>query len=138
MTSRLRTLGPSWASTPANDTRDAYVERALDAMRAEPSRRWTVSALGRVAGLSRAALARRFKLAVGAPPLRWLSEHRLELARLRLLEGDEGLAAIAAEVGYGSEFALAKAFKRRHGVAPGRYRRGERGSEPTRLEARAA
>lgn len=108
--------GPS-----AND--DAHVERALEAMKSAPVRRWTVADLARVAGLSRSAFARRFTDAVGVPPRKWLAEHRLDLARRRLLETDWPLAAVATEVGYACEFAFAKAFKRRFGSAPGVYRR---------------
>lgn len=104
-------------------SKDAHVERALDAMRSDPSRRWTVAALGRVAGLSRAALARRFTREVGTSPLRWLAEHRLRCAQARLLETDLPLAAIAADVGYQCEFAFAKAFKRIVGLPPGVFRR---------------
>jgi AraC-like DNA-binding protein len=92
-------------------------------MKADPARRWTVKSLARVGGLSRAAFARRFSRTVGVGPFRWLTEHRLHLAQAKLMDGEDGLAAIAAEVGYGSEFAFAKAFKRRFGVAPGRFRR---------------
>jgi transcriptional regulator GlxA family with amidase domain len=106
--------------------RDSHVARALAAMKAEPSRRWTVAALGRAAALSRAALARRFKHAIGVSPLRWLAEHRLGLAQSQLLETDRSLAAIAGEVGYQCEFAFAKAFKRIIGVAPGAFRRQAR------------
>jgi transcriptional regulator GlxA family with amidase domain len=114
----------------ANDVcaADAYVERALEAMRAEPAREWTVAALARVAGLSRAPFARRFHRATGTSPLRWLTAHRLELARQRLLESDLGLAAIASEIGYGSEFALSKAFKRLFGIAPRAFRQGRAAS----------
>ncbi|MBX3201359.1 MAG: helix-turn-helix transcriptional regulator [Labilithrix sp.] len=109
----------------ANDVhaRDAYVERALAAMKADPARRWTVTSLARAAGLSRAPFARRFRRATGTAPLRWLAEHRIGLAGDRLVEGELALAAIAAEVGYRSEFALSKAFKRILGVAPTVYRR---------------
>jgi transcriptional regulator GlxA family with amidase domain len=106
--------------------RDSHVARALAAMKAEPARRWTVAALGRAAGLSRAALARRFTNAVGVSPLRWLAEHRLGLAQSQLLETDRALAAIAGDVGYGCEFAFAKAFKRIVGMAPGAFRRQAR------------
>ena len=92
-------------------------------MKADPARRWTVAALGRVAGLSRAALARRFTSAVGVSPLRWLAEHRLRLAKERLVETDLALAAIATDVGYRCEFAFAKAFKRIVGMPPGVFRR---------------
>jgi transcriptional regulator GlxA family with amidase domain len=110
---------------PANDVHalDPYVARALAAMKAEPARPWTVASLARVAGLSRAPFARRFREATGTSPLRWLSEHRLALAEERLVETDLGLAAIAVEIGYASEFAFSKAFKRKVGVAPGVFRR---------------
>ncbi len=107
----------------AVQARDAQVVRALDAMKAEPARRWTVAELARVAGLSRAAFARRFQRALGTSPLRWLTEHRLGIAEARLLETDLALAGIAAAIGYESEFAFAKAFKRLFGVAPGMFRR---------------
>jgi AraC-like DNA-binding protein len=102
---------------------DPYVARALAAMKAEPARRWTVAALSRVAGLSRAPFARRFVRATGTSPLRWLAEHRLGIARSRLLASDATLASIAAQVGYRSEFAFSKAFKRRFGIAPAFFRR---------------
>ncbi len=117
------------ADLHANDTealpasRDPHVARALDAMKKDPSRRWTVAALSRVGGLSRAAFARRFSRALGTSPLRWLTEHRLRLAQTRLLETDLALAGVAIEIGYESEFAFAKAFKRVIGIAPGLFRR---------------
>ena len=103
--------------------RDPFVIRALVVMKAAPDKRWTVASLARIAGLSRAAFARRFTEATGTPPLRWLTDHRLAIAQRQLLETDATLAAIAAEVGYASEFAFAKAFKRALGVAPGVFRR---------------
>lgn len=108
---------------PVTGARDPYVARALDAMKKDPSRRWTVAALARVSGLSRAAFARRFRRALGTSPLRWLTEHRLRLAQARLLETDLALAGVATEVGYESEFAFAKAFKRVIGIPPGLFRR---------------
>jgi AraC-like DNA-binding protein len=113
------------APRAANDAaRDPYVERAIAAMTADPARAWTLSKLARVAGLSRAPLSRRFQAATGTSPLRWLRAHRLSRAERRLVETDMPLAVIADEVGYASEFAFAKAFKRRYGVAPGLFRRG--------------
>ena len=109
---------------------DLVVARALSAMKAEPARRWTVASLARIAGLSRAAFARRFVFATNTSPLRWLTCHRLAVAQVRLVTTDDGLAAIAADVGYASEFALAKAFKRLFGVAPGRFRRAIRSTTP--------
>jgi transcriptional regulator GlxA family with amidase domain len=121
-----------------NDTRDLHVARALAAMKAEPSRRWTVAALARVAGLSRAAFARRFTRALGVGPVRWLTEHRLRLAQARLVATDHGLAAVAIEIGYQSEFAFAKAFKRLFGVAPGAFRRLARRTFVTSIVRAAA
>jgi transcriptional regulator GlxA family with amidase domain len=114
---------PRGAAIRRERSRDFQIERTLDAMRREPTRRWTVAELARVAGLSRSAFARRFTQARGIPPLKWLAEHRLELARERLVSTDLPLAAIAAEVGYACEFAFAKAFKRLFGRAPGLFRR---------------
>lgn len=109
----------------ANDVyaADSYVEKTLAAMRADPKRRWSVASLARVAGLSRAAFARRFRRATGLSPLRWLTELRLGIAQERLLDDDTSLATIAIELGYSSEFAFSKAFKRLLGIAPGRFRR---------------
>jgi AraC-like DNA-binding protein len=115
------------AAAPA----DARVARALELMRSRLERRWTVASLARAAGLSRAAFARRFLAELGAPPLRHLTELRLARAAELLVEGDASLAAVAAEVGYESEFAFGRAFKRRFGVAPGVYRRAR--GEASRL-----
>lgn len=108
---------------------DLQVARAIAAMKADPSRSWTVAALARIAGLSRAAFARRFKRAMRVPPLRWLTEHRLKIAQTRLVETEMALAAVAQEIGYVSEFAFAKTFKRMFGVAPGKFRRLARHAE---------
>ena len=116
---------------------DAQVARVLAAMKAEPSRRWTVAALGRVAGMSRATLARRFASVVGVSPLRWLAEHRLAVAKERLVDTDLPLAAIAVEVGYRCEFAFAKAFKRVVGMPPGVFRRVARVERVARVPSSA-
>jgi AraC-like DNA-binding protein len=102
---------------------DSYVERALAAMSREPSRRWTVAALARVAGLSRAAFARRFERATGTTPLRHLADLRLRRAATRLVTTDARLAEVAIDIGYATEFSFAKAFKRAFGVAPGVFRK---------------
>jgi transcriptional regulator GlxA family with amidase domain len=112
---------------------DRHVERAIEAMTREPNRKWTVASLAKIAGLSRAAFARRFVKAAGAPPLAYLTELRMQLAAARLRETDDTLAAIAIAVGYVSEFAFAKAFKRQFGRAPGLFRR----SSPFTLRAAA-
>ena len=125
---------------PANDIGDLlfdeYVAKAIVAMMKDPSRKWTVAALARIAGLSRAAFARRFSRATGRPPLRWLTEHRLRLAQKMLAGTELGLAGVATEIGYVSEFAFAKAFKRLFGIAPGLFRRNvNRTTQPIRAAA---
>ncbi len=87
-------------------------------MEAEPGRGWTVAALARGAGLSRAAFARRFTERVGEAPMAWLTDLRLALAADLLRGTDLTLATIAGRVGYGSPFALSAAFLRERGVRP--------------------
>ncbi len=109
---------PVWAGAP----QDPAVGVALRALHGDPAHGWTVAELARLAGVSRAALARRFAAEVGAPPLTYLTRWRMRIAQESLLEGAT-LAAVAREVGYASEYAFAAAFKREVGAAPGRWRR---------------
>ncbi len=102
---------------------DPAVAAALRAMHEDPARPWTVPELSAVAGVSRATLGRRFTAAVGEAPLTYLTRWRMLTAARLLRETDAGLAAVGRRVGYASEFAFAKAFKREFGQAPGRYRR---------------
>lgn len=101
---------------------DLRVARVLRALRAEPARAWRVRELAKLAGASRASFARLFWAATGTSPKRWLTAYRLEQAARLLQQTDVTLAALAAHVGYGTEFALSRAFKRRFGVSPARYR----------------
>jgi AraC-like DNA-binding protein len=96
---------------------------ALRALHAAPERAWTVADLAAEAGLSRAAFARRFTELTGVAPLTYLTRWRMTLAQEALRRPGATLAGVAHEVGYGSEYAFANAFKRHHGVAPGRWRR---------------
>jgi AraC-like DNA-binding protein len=105
---------------------DLAIARALSAMRSDPSRRWTVAELARLTGMSRAAFARRFRRATGVTPLRHLTDLRMRFAAEKLTSNAEKLAAIAALVGYTSEFAFAKAFKRVFGISPGSFRNASR------------
>lgn len=126
----------SRASAPAVDPQ---VARVVEAVRKDPGRPWTLEALAKVAGLSRAALVRRLRRALGAAPLEFVHEQRMRRAAERLSLTEDGLAEIAVLVGYASEFAFAKAFKRRFGIAPGLFRRRQRaelrGLRPTMLRA---
>jgi AraC-like DNA-binding protein len=113
---------PAWFRASA----DPHVGAALRALHADPARHWTVAELAAEATLSRSAFARRFAELLGAGPLAYLTEWRMALARERLRDSDDRLAAIAHSLGYGSEFAFAAAFKRHHGAAPGRWRASTR------------
>lgn len=91
--------------------------------------------LGELTGLSRAAFARRFTALVGEPPLTYVTRWRMTIASKLLRESGAPLSTIAAQTGYTSEFAFAKAFKREHGISPGSYRR--RRTAGTHLQAPA-
>jgi AraC-like DNA-binding protein len=102
---------------------DPDIVTVLQHLHDAPGRQWTVDRMATLANLSRSTFTRRFAAAVGMPPLRYLGWWRLHLAARRLRETDVPLAVIAGEVGYGSEFALAHAFKREFGMAAGAFRR---------------
>jgi len=109
---------PAWFRAMA----DPGVGAALRAIHADPQRDWTVAGLAAEASLSRATFARRFTRLLGLAPLAYVTDWRMALAREQLRAGDTGLAAIARSLGYASEFSFAAAFKRHHGIAPGRWR----------------
>ncbi|MDP9795479.1 AraC-like DNA-binding protein [Catenuloplanes nepalensis] len=100
---------------------DPVVAPALRAIHARPAHPWTVAELAGAAAVSRSTLAARFKAVVGRGPLEYLTGWRIELAADRLRRG-ETVAAIARDVGYGSESALSVAFKRVTGTTPRAYR----------------
>jgi AraC-like DNA-binding protein len=106
--------------------RDPHVSRALGLMHAEPARPWTVDGLGREAGLSRSALAERFALLIGEPPMQYLTRWRLALGARALEEGSEPVLRVAQQVGYESEAAFNRAFKREFGMPPAAWRRHRR------------
>lgn len=122
----IRALLASGAVAPmaaALATDDAVVRRALGALHADSARAWTLADLAREVGVSRSALAERFRAVVGEPPLSYLRTLRLQRAMRHLVESDAPLARIAESVGYRDAFAFSKAFKRSVGVAPGEFRR---------------
>lgn len=105
---------------------DPVVSTVLGLLEAAPEHPWTVNELAERAGVSRAALGRRFTDLLGQPPIAYLTQRRLQLAADLLLESDATLPAIARRVGYGSPFALSAAFKREFGRSPQEYRNGDR------------
>lgn len=102
---------------------DPVVGQALRLLHDHPAHPWTVASLAAKAGVSRAALAKRFAALVGQPPMAYLTAWRLELAARMLRETNLPLEAVARRVGYGSAFALSAAFKRDRGVSPRDHRR---------------
>ena len=117
----LETLPPAEIGWLAG-LRDPMVGQALAALHGEPSERWTVERLARVVGLSRSVLAERFMALVGQPPMLYLALWRMQLASRLLLEGDP-VASVAIAVGYESEAAFSRAFKKLVGQPPGTWRR---------------
>jgi AraC-like DNA-binding protein len=103
--------------------RDRFVGRALALMHEQPAQRWTLDELGRCVGLSRSALHERFTQLIGAPPMQYLAQWRMQAAARLLLETRRTVASIAIEVGYDSEAAFARAFKRSTGRPPAAWRR---------------
>ncbi len=114
------------ASGWAAALRDPAIAAALNSIHRDPAAPWTVERLGAQGGLSRAAFARRFTALVGQPPLTYLTWWRMTIAARILRDSDAPLSTVAHQVGYGSEFAFAAAFKRQYRTAPGKYRRQSR------------
>ena len=104
--------------------RDEQVGRALGSIHREPGRRWTVAALAEQAAMSRSAFSARFSELVGEPPLHYLTRWRMQLARMRLRETSDPISVVARGLGYRSEAAFCRAFRRLFGVSPGSVRRG--------------
>ena len=113
------------------------LDRAIGLMLAKVGDSWTVAKLARAAGLSRAAFARQFHRRFGMSPMRYLADLRMREAARLLSETNATLALIAAEVGYESEFAFSRAFKRHSGDAPGSFRRNARQARPRVTRAAA-
>jgi len=106
--------------------RDEVVGRALGLLHDRPAHAWALEDLAAEVGLSRSMLAERFHHFVGVPPMQYLARWRMQLAAGLLSNGTAPLIEIATRVGYGSEAAFSRAFKRWVGIAPSAWRNGER------------
>jgi AraC-like DNA-binding protein len=104
--------------------RDPAVGRAMALLHARPAAPWTLAALAREAGASRSRLAERFSDLVGQPPMLYLARWRMQLAARLLADGGSKVAAVAGAVGYESEAAFSRAFKRLVGASPAAWRAG--------------
>ncbi|HEY4280162.1 MAG TPA: AraC family transcriptional regulator [Conexibacter sp.] len=132
---RPEASAPPWYSAHG----DPVVGPALQLLHHEPQRQWTVASLAAETAVSRATLARRFNELVGEPPMAFLTEWRIALASDLLREPGATLGAVAAQVGYGSPFALSAAFMRLRGVSPRAHRAGAgAGTAPDPAEVAAA
>jgi AraC-like DNA-binding protein len=103
--------------------REPFVARALALLHRDVTRRWTVDDLGREVGLSRSALADRFIRLIGVPPMHYLASWRMEVAAEKLRNTNASLGQVAEIVGYDSEAAFSRAFKKTFGTAPATWRR---------------
>jgi AraC-like DNA-binding protein len=103
--------------------RDRAIGRAMAAMHARPAHAWSLDELAKEAGLSRSALAERFAQVVGVPPMQYLAQWRIQLAASLISGGTLSIGAVATQVGYESEAAFNRAFKRLVGLAPGAWRK---------------
>jgi AraC-like DNA-binding protein len=117
----LETLPPAQSGWLAG-LRDPVAGRALAALHAEPSEPWTVERLARLVGVSRSVLAERFAEVVGQPPMQYLALWRMQLASRLLIDGDP-VAVVAAAIGYESEAAFSRAFKKLVDQSPATWRR---------------
>lgn len=102
---------------------DRHVAKALQALHANPKHRWTVAELSRHVGMSRSALVARFHRFLAQAPMSYLANWRFQLATRSLQSSDKSIANVAAEIGYESEDAFSRAFRRHAGVSPGAWRR---------------
>ncbi|MEP3275150.1 MAG: AraC family transcriptional regulator [Stappiaceae bacterium] len=102
------------------------LSQCLAKIHVEPEKPWTVESMASEAGMSRTVFAERFTALMGMTPLGYLTNWRMQIARRRLIETEHPLIQIAEQVGYGSEAAFNRAFKRHFEMAPGEMRRSAR------------
>jgi AraC-like DNA-binding protein len=120
----------SWiADDPAGQSgwlgalRDRQIGRALTLIHRDPGQQWTLESLASKLGMSRSAFAARFTQLVGEPPMHYVARWKMHSALQWLREGKPSLADLAARLGYESEAAFSRAFKRFNGISPGSARR---------------
>jgi len=106
--------------------RDDMVGRVLALLHARPEHPWTLDELAREAASSRSSVAKRFAELVGQPPMQYLTEWRMQVAANLLAQTAAKVSAVGAEVGYDSEAAFSRAFKKATGRAPGAWREQRR------------
>lgn len=103
---------------------DAAISRVLNAVHAQPGRRWTLGGLAVIAGRSRSGLAAHFREVMGETPFGYITRWRMHLAAAAVVSGEQSTAEIAASLGYEGSQAFSRAFAAAFGVTPAQYRRG--------------
>jgi AraC-like DNA-binding protein len=103
--------------------RDPYIGRALTAIHRNPAQHWTLESLARKVAMSRSAFAEHFTRFVGMPPMQYLTSWRMQVAASQLRGTTDTVMAIANFVGYDSEAAFSRAFKKAVGVPPSEWRK---------------
>jgi AraC-like DNA-binding protein len=127
----LRTLPAAEVGWLAG-ARDPVVGRALALLHGRPAEAWTIAALAQQVGASRSVLAERFRHFLGEPPMTYLTRWRLRLGAHALVSSSQGVAQIAGNVGYESEAAFNRAFKREFSLPPARYRNAAKTAQAIR------
>jgi AraC-like DNA-binding protein len=120
--------------------RDPIIGQALAYMHKDPEHQWTISGLARKVGVSRTRFVERFRHFIGESPMAYLTKWRLKLAAEILQSSEDSIAAIALTVGYASEAAFNRAFRREFNSPPARFRRDMSGANasPTRSASATA
>jgi AraC-like DNA-binding protein len=111
---------------------DRIVGAALNQLHARPSHAWTLDELAREAHTSRSVLAERFQYLVGSSPMQYLTQWRMLLAANLLTRSNAPLARIAEDVGYQTDTAFSRAFRREFGSPPATWRRSQSARVPVR------
>ena len=105
---------------------DPSISRVLQAIHLNPGSAWTLNDLARMAGMSRTSFANRFSECMSMTPLHYITHWRMQIARQRLAETTDPIIDVAQHVGYGSEAAFGRMFKKQFDIAPATYRRMEK------------
>jgi AraC-like DNA-binding protein len=132
----INTLPPGETGWLAG-ARDPVIGQALALLYKEPALPWTISDLARRVGLSRTRLAERFRLFLGESPMAYLAQWRLKLGAEILRSTENSVAEVAEAVGYGSEAAFNRAFKREFDCPPAQFRRKRNAHRPGALKRAA-